>query len=276
MFCIGGVSALKKHAFFEDIDWTDLINLELEPPIDLNKPYVDHNGANFNKKEVSSPQPAPSVSPPPPHVKGKDKEKEKEREKIAAPDTTDADTVEGEGTNRRESNRSDVFLLRTCVESIGPESQQFHQQQHQQQQQLLSLTVEHLTRHFHEGFTGQQVSLSDVDILSNSTRSRAGAYTHTISLRLSHPIIPTLRVTPLSLFLLSHRISSCLCLPFHLVSRMPVLSMPLLLHILPLFLSLSGSESSRGSEGNGRYDGFEFVGGGFHCSVDQVREGRKG
>ena len=83
------------------------------------------------------------------------------------------DIVVGEGS---ESKKSDVIVLdgvkvgdtRTCVESIGTGSNQ------QQQQQQLTLTVEHLTRHFHEGFTGQQVNLSDVDILSNSTRSRAG------------------------------------------------------------------------------------------------------
>ena len=40
---------------------------------------------------------------------------------------------------------------------------------------ILTLTTEHLTRHFHEGFTGQQISFSVVEEgMSTSTRSRAG------------------------------------------------------------------------------------------------------
>ena len=40
MFNIGGVAALKNHAFFESLDWTAVYNCEYKPPIDLSQSYA--------------------------------------------------------------------------------------------------------------------------------------------------------------------------------------------------------------------------------------------
>ena len=125
MFNLGGVAALKQHLFFEDLNWSDLINLRIEPPIDLSKPYTVSN---------------PSVS------NGNSPNNTKKGVDVSSPMTTATPlkVVESSGNNSNSPN-------------------------------ILTLTTEHLTRHFHEGFTGQQISFSVVEEgMSTSTRSRAG------------------------------------------------------------------------------------------------------
>ena len=124
MFNLGGVAALKQHLFFEDLNWSDLINLRIEPPIDLSKPYIvsnpisNGNSPNNVKKGVDVSSPMTAATP--------------------------LRVVESSGNNSNSPN-------------------------------ILTLTTEHLTRHFHEGFTGQQISFSVVEEgMSTSTRSRAG------------------------------------------------------------------------------------------------------
>lgn len=45
MFSIGGVAALKQHAFFSGLDWQALEALKLTPPIDLSVRYANTTGA---------------------------------------------------------------------------------------------------------------------------------------------------------------------------------------------------------------------------------------
>jgi p70 ribosomal S6 kinase len=118
MFSIGGVAALKRHAFFDDLDWAALLALELEPPIDLSKAYD-----------------GPTTSTPTTNA-------------AAAASTSTPSTNHAAG-----------------------------------------LDMADLTKHFHEGFTGQRISLSVVeDTMSVSTpgscsrtRSRANSDSHTIA-----------------------------------------------------------------------------------------------
>ena len=138
MFCLGGVPALKRHPFFEDLDWSDLINLRLEPPIDLSQPYVPStsglsgNGTNNN------------------------------------------------GTSPNNSKKNVLEVKQNIPEIINSNAQHTPLKSNDSSGdvRILELTTEHLTRHFHEGFTTQQISLSVVEeALSISTRSRAGIRT---------------------------------------------------------------------------------------------------
>lgn len=56
MFSIGGVSALKQHQFFADIDWNALLRKEIRPPIDLSIQTDDettHFHEGFTGQQVS-------------------------------------------------------------------------------------------------------------------------------------------------------------------------------------------------------------------------------
>ena len=120
MFSIGGVAALKRHPFFDDLDWAALLALELEPPIDLSKAYDNPNSIATTAAAAAAASASASAKPP---------------------------------------GGSD------------------------------GLDMDDLTKHFHEGFTGQRISLSVVeDTLSVSTpgscsrtRSRANSDCHTIA-----------------------------------------------------------------------------------------------
>ena len=129
MFCIGGVAALKRHPFFEDLDWTDLINLRISPPIDLSIPYVTPTTPHTPTQNTAKPSNKGSDLPSPCSPMPKDTE-------------TDSDGC--------------------AINPNGPPAPQ-----------QLALTMEHLTRHFHEEFTGKHISLSDVEE-NNSTSSLAG------------------------------------------------------------------------------------------------------
>jgi hypothetical protein len=163
MFSLGGVAALKQHPFFEDLNWTALINLEIEPPIDLSVP----------------PTPAPlSLAKPSPSNESPNYNSNNHfDDDISSPISPRGATYLSPTKNDPNDSKNDRSDLSPC----------------------LSLTADHLTRHFHEGFTGQHISLSVVE----------------------------------------EQLSQC------------------------------GSETT----GNGseyQYDGFEFIGEGFECSVDQV------
>ena len=175
MFVIGGVAALKQHPFFEDLDWTDLINLELDPPIDLSKPYVIPNSSGNNNNSNNNPQP-PAAS----NAKKGD---------INSPALTsmnmnmNINNINGNKDKDRDIGRESDREGRSCL--ITPRTRPPYDTESlttQTQTMTLPLTVEHLTRHFHEGFTGQQVSLSDVEeSYSTSTLSRAGILSYLIS-----------------------------------------------------------------------------------------------
>jgi hypothetical protein len=129
MFCIGGVAALKRHPFFEDLDWTDLINLRISPPIDLSVPYST---------------PATQTTPAQNAVKPSNKGVDLSSPSTPVPKDRDSDSP-------------------VCASyPNGPPAPQ-----------QLALTMEHLTRHFHEDFTAKHISLSDVEE-NNSTSSLAG------------------------------------------------------------------------------------------------------
>jgi hypothetical protein len=129
MFCIGGVAALKRHPFFEDLDWTDLINLRISPPIDLSVPYST---------------PATQTTPAQNTVKPSNKGVDLSSPSTPVPKDRDSDSP-------------------VCASyPNGPPAPQ-----------QLALTMEHLTRHFHEDFTAKHISLSDVEE-NNSTSSLAG------------------------------------------------------------------------------------------------------
>eukprot|EP01038_Epipyxis_sp_PR26KG_P004424 gene4424-6257_t len=53
MFSIGGVAALKRHPFFDDIDWTALERLEIEPPINLTI-QQSNNANNDNNTDTNT------------------------------------------------------------------------------------------------------------------------------------------------------------------------------------------------------------------------------
>jgi hypothetical protein len=127
--------------------------------------------------------------------------------------------------------------------------------------QQLALTMEHLTRHFHEDFTAKHISLSDVEE-NNSTSSLAGDSPLFSSQFLAPPTYPFSCFCPLRFPFRSHYVSISFSLTLSLYLS--------LTHSLFLSLSFSGSESTLGG-GEFVYDGFEFVGEGFECSVDQVR-----
>lgn len=162
MFVIGGVTALKQHAFFEDLDWTDLINLEIEPPIDLSKPYVLANSNNNSSSNNNNGNGNGNINPNTPGISNAKKGD------INSPAVTSINmNMNMNKEKEKESDREGRSCPVTPRTPLNTDSSSV---------QTLPLTMEHLTRHFHEGFTGQQVSLSDVEeSYSTSTISRAGA-----------------------------------------------------------------------------------------------------
>ena len=135
MFCLGGVPALKRHPFFEDLDWTDLINLRLEPPIDLSQPYVLNTSSTANNGGASTGNSPNNSKKNVPEVKKN------------VPEVINTTT------------------LNTPLKSDDSSGEV----------KTVELTTEYLIRHFHEGFTAQQISLSVVEeALSITSRSRAG------------------------------------------------------------------------------------------------------
>ena len=179
MFVIGGVAALKQHPFFEDIDWTDLINLELDPPIDLSKPYVTPNSSGNNNSNNNNNNNNPQT-PVALNAKKGD---------INSPALTNMNmNTNINGNKDRDIERENDREGRSCPitpRTRTPYDAESLSTQTHTQTMTLPLTVEHLTRHFHEGFTGQQVSLSDVEeSYSTSTLSRAGilSYLHLSSI----------------------------------------------------------------------------------------------
>lgn len=64
MFSIGGVAALKQHAFFAGLDWQALEALELTPPIDLSVRYPS-TSTTTSTKEGSSAKNTPQKSATP-------------------------------------------------------------------------------------------------------------------------------------------------------------------------------------------------------------------
>ena len=179
MFVIGGVAALKQHPFFEDLDWTDLINLELDPPIDLSKPYIipnssgnnnSNNNNNYNNNYNNNNNNNNPQTPVALNAKKGD---------INSPALTNMTmnmnmNMNGNKDKDRDIERENDREGRSCP--ITPRIRTpYDTESLSTQTMTLPLTVEHLTRHFHEGFTGQQVSLSDVEeSYSTSTLSRAG------------------------------------------------------------------------------------------------------
>jgi hypothetical protein len=156
MFCIGGVAALKRHPFFEDLDWTDLINLRIAPPIDLSIPYA------------SPATPAQNT------VKANSKASDLSSPSTPVPKDRDTDSP-------------------VCASyPNGPPAPQ-----------QLALTMEHLTRHFHEDFTAKHINLSDVEE-NNSTSSLAGnSLRNNAPLFASVPLRFLLTLTPFVFFILS-------------------------------------------------------------------------
>ena len=236
MFVIGGVTALKQHAFFEDLDWTDLINLEIEPPIDLSKPYVllnsnNNNNNNSNGNNINNDNNGNNGYGNP-QTPGTSNAKKGDINSAAVTSINKNTNKEKESDKEgRSSPVSPRIPLNAEPSSV----------------QTLPLTMEHLTRHFHEGFTGQQVSLSDVEeSYSTSTLSRAGTLLSSVLSYL--PFLSSFFSVSLSLFFLMTRIPHP-CAPH-----------------LYLYRYLSGSETSN----EYRYDGFEFVGQQFEYSADQV------
>ena len=56
MFSIGGVTALKQHAFFEGIDWQALFHKEIAPPIDVTPKDENGDGTQNFHEEFTSQQ----------------------------------------------------------------------------------------------------------------------------------------------------------------------------------------------------------------------------
>jgi hypothetical protein len=70
MFEIGGVAALKSHAFFGDLSWTDLLEKKIAPPIPLNITAPDDTQYFYDEftKQQLSPSLRLDASTPPPEL----------------------------------------------------------------------------------------------------------------------------------------------------------------------------------------------------------------
>ena len=113
MFCLGGVPALKRHPFFEDLDWADLINLRLEPPIDLSQPYVLNTSSTANNGVAST----------------------------------------GNSPNNSKKNVPEVKKNLPEVINTTTLNTPLKSNDNNGELKTVELTTEYLTRHFHEGFT---------------------------------------------------------------------------------------------------------------------------
>lgn len=147
MFRTGGVTALKDHAFFEEIVWSDVYNCKYEPPIDLSQAYAKPGTTPGGGSAIATP--VKSVAPPANGAKGKKKANDKEKVGIH-------NGVVGENTSSSPDNT-----------------------QKNTEQDIIASSL----RHFHEDFTQQQISPSVVeDALSEAStpcdtpqRSRANS-----------------------------------------------------------------------------------------------------
>lgn len=52
MFSIGGITALKQHPFFADVDWHSIERLEAQPPIDI---HIDVESSDIANRGVTTP-----------------------------------------------------------------------------------------------------------------------------------------------------------------------------------------------------------------------------
>eukprot|EP00596_Hydrurales_sp_CCMP1899_P003551 CAMPEP_0119044698 /NCGR_PEP_ID=MMETSP1177-20130426/33696_1 /TAXON_ID=2985 /ORGANISM="Ochromonas sp, Strain CCMP1899" /LENGTH=813 /DNA_ID=CAMNT_0007015211 /DNA_START=211 /DNA_END=2649 /DNA_ORIENTATION=- len=142
MFSLGGVAALKQHPFFEDLNWTALINLEIEPPIDLSVPPTPA------PLSLTKPSPSNEVNESPNYNSNNHLDED------FSPMSPKGDTYLSptkNDPNNKDLNNNKSGGSDTSSRYKGGESP------------CLSLTADHLTRHFHEGFTGQHISLSVVE-----------------------------------------------------------------------------------------------------------------
>ena len=121
---------MKRHAFFEDLDWTALLALQIEPPIDLSVPYDPPPPTNNNNSNIT-----PSgKNQQPPGAGG--------NSSVKSPLLEGGVSPAGQG------------LGASGVGSVeGREEEE-------------ELDMEMLTRHFHEGFTGQHISLSVLEVMA--------------------------------------------------------------------------------------------------------------
>ena len=124
---------MKRHAFFEDLDWTALLALQIEPPIDLSVPYDPPPPTNNNNNNNITPS---GKNQPQPGAGG--------NSSVKSPLLDGGINPAGQGQGLGASG---------VGSAEGREEEE-------------ELDMEMLTRHFHEGFTGQHISLSVLEVMT--------------------------------------------------------------------------------------------------------------
>ena len=201
-------AALKRHAFFESLDWAALLALQLEPPIDLSVPYDPPPPTNNNNNNNNNITPS-----------GKNQPSSGGGGSVKSP------TLEGGISPAGPGQGPGTPGVGNTVEGREEEEE---------------LDMEKLTRHFHEGFTGQHISLSVLEVprfdllccLSLPSLYHYISLCHTTNLFLNFSY---------TLFLFLSRVPSIKL--FYLLSNYPVYPFLHLSHYLSILLSRQDSMS---------------------------------